>query len=482
MIGYLEEHFKPCLFVVGILLLILASIMLIPWIFGLFHEDPCTLCFGISVLITGFTGLLLLSAYWPDDVTHFSLKTAFFFTATAWLTLTFFAALPFAFASCIPDFTSAVLESVSALTTTGFSTFQEFSKTPPSLLIWRGLLQWLGGIGVTIMALTLFPFLSLGGMQIFATESNSYEKALPKFSQISTLIVNLYTVLSVICVLLLWFAGMNFLEAFCYGMGAISTSGMTMVNGGINHLHNPFIAWILIIFMILSASPLLLLGRFFQGAVHMYTKDSQVRTYMAFLLIAFLLILTSFFLTQHHISFFDIRKLFFHTCSMLTTSGFHYYTKHEWHPFIEILFLTLATIGGCTGSTASGIKIFRFQILYRTLRAHIYKMIMPHGIFLPVYNKKTVTTEAIYAVITLTFLYFIHLALFGGAFVFTGLPITHSFELSINVLSNSGVHFFDLDLTNLATSTKWLMSCGMLLGRLEFMTLLILLVPFFWRR
>lgn len=475
-------HLRSAIFLLGILLVILALFMCLPIGVGICFGAPVE-NFVFACLATLFIGGLLVLAYKPDNAPQLQVKTAFFFTTLAWIVLTLFSALPFLFSHKTFTLTTSVFEAISALTTTGLSSFTNITQAPVTLIVWRALLQWLGGIGIAIMALTLFPFLGVGGMQLFATESaHHYDKILPKVSQIAKFLLSLYTTMTVLCITSLLLCDMPFLKAFCYGISTVSTSGASFIDSNANDLGSTGVMMTMMFFMILSASPLLLLVRVFQGNAALYTQDSQITAYFKTTFFAALFLTISIWLMTAHSLFSSLLNGCFQAVSMLTTSGFQTEELAHLHPFVSLVGLMLCTVGGCTGSTAGGIKIFRFQLIYRTIRSQVYKMILPHGVFTPIFNKKSVNAQAIYAVLALITIYIMSFCVLSLLFIYADMPVLNALELSINTISNCGAHSFDLDIRTLSASTKWLMSAGMLLGRLEFLTVLILFVPAFWRR
>lgn len=470
-------------FVIGILLLILSAFMVIPLGVGLYYHEPHVDGFAKAFMGSFFVGGLLILAYRSNEMSHLQIRTAFFLTSAAWITLGLFGAFPFILSNHASSFSSAVLESISALTTTGLSSITSFQETPTYILVWRGLLQWLGGIGITLMAITLLPFLRIGGMQLFATESSShYEKIFPKISQVTKFLLCLYTAMTAFCILCLWSSGMPPLKAFCYGLSTISTSGMAMVIDGFNYGADPFVPWILIFFMIMSASPLLLLVKFFMGSWHVYVHDSQVNAYFKTMFIASFITIILSVLSAQIFDWTMIKSSIFQTVSMVTTSGFNDGSPQKWSIGVRIFLICLCVIGGCTGSTSGGIKIFRFQIIYRIIQAQIYKMILPHGVFTPIYQKKAVDTYTVYSVLSIIVLFVVLFCLFAIGFTLFGITVPQSFELSASILSNCGTQFTALPIEHFGIELKWMMIAGMLLGRLEFLTILILFVPAFWRR
>lgn len=475
-------HLRPAVFLLGVLLVILALFMCLPVFVGLFMQEPIE-NFALAATITLFIGGLLVLAHQPESTVQLQVKTAFFFTTLAWTTLILFSSLPFLFSELNLPITTGIFEAVSALTTTGLSVFSTPASMPMTLFVWRSLLQWLGGIGIAIMALTLFPLLGIGGMQLFVTESSHhYEKVLPRVSQIATFLLTLYFCMTILCIALLFATGIPLQKAFYYGVSTVSTSGASLMGEQTSGFNSPYVIAIMTTFMLLSASPLLLLVRLFQGKTMLYTKDSQIRTYFKTACFAVLSLTLITWLTTTFSFLTSFKKSCFQAISMLTTSGFQTPQQISLPPLTSFVCLLLCTIGGCTGSTAGGIKIFRFQLIYQTIRSQIYKMILPHGVFTPTFNKNPVQPQAIYAVLTLVVVYIISFCAFSLCLIAFNMSIPQALEITMNTLSNCGANFFNIDMNTLPQSIKLIMSFGMLLGRLEFLTVLILFVPSFWRR
>ncbi|MGL6188373.1 MAG: potassium transporter TrkG, partial [Holosporales bacterium] len=255
-------NYRPILFIVGILLLILAGTMIIPALIDFWGEEPSGQSFVGACFISAFAGGICVLAYRSDDEIEFRVRETFFMTAFAWIAISSFAALPFVLSQVVDSFTDGLFEAISALTTTGFTVLQGLDYAPQSLLMWRSILQWLGGLGIILMALTLLPFLRIGGMQLFYTEfSDRSEKILPKLSQMTRALLAVYFSLTILCCFALWWSGFSFFDALCHSMGTVSTGGMSTSSEGIAHFEYQGLRWILSFFMILSASPLLLFVR-----------------------------------------------------------------------------------------------------------------------------------------------------------------------------------------------------------------------------
>lgn len=473
---------RPILFVVGLLLLVLALALMIPATLDFINGDPDSQNFVGSCFISAFMGGLFILAYRYEEDISLKIREAFLLTTLSWCMVSAFAAFPFFLSQVTSSPTDAIFEAVSALTTTGFTVIKGLDYAPKGLLLWRSLLQWLGGLGIVLMALTLLPKLKIGGMQLFYSEfSDRSEKIMPRVSQIAAALLIVYAVLTFLCFLLLWLGGMSLFEALCHSMTTLATGGMSTSDGAIKTLGTPFIKVVLSIFMIIGASTLILFVRVATGDWKAYFRDSQIRAFLWTLFIAVTLVV----FWRWRIQSLPFEEAFYNglflTTSMMTTTGLE--MTEDWGPFISIIFFILMFVGGCTGSTAGGIKIFRFQILYRVIKSQVHQLLHPHGVFIPVYNKKRVEDQVVYAIFAFFALYFFTWAFLSLGLSAFGLDPWSSFSISAGSISNTGIHLGDsyFDPMSLPTGAKWLVIFGMLLGRLEFITLIVVITLPFWR-
>src|SRR3990167_1327865 len=251
------------LFILGVFLCILAVAMAIPALMDLFYRDPDWVYFGESAAITGFVGILLTLGFWPEGEPVFEVRETFILTVSSWVTIAFFACIPFLLSSAAPSFTDAFFESTSGLTTTGATVFSDLDYAPPGILLWRSLLQWLGGIGIVVMAMTILPALKIGGMQLFRSEfSDRSEKYFPRVSQIASAILSTYFLISLLCAVAYWFAGMTPFQAICMMMTTFSTDGFSISDLSLLYFDSLWIELIAIVFMLMGSITLLLFTRF----------------------------------------------------------------------------------------------------------------------------------------------------------------------------------------------------------------------------
>jgi trk system potassium uptake protein TrkH len=478
--------FQPLLFTCGIFLTALSIAMLPPMVLDWSQSDINWQAFAISSVITAFCGLMLFFANRPGGNVKLSVRDTFLLTAINWLLVSLFAAMPFIFSNSTNNYTDSFFEAISGLTTTGATVLHGLDFTSSGIVLWRSLLQWFGGIGIIMMALTVMPILKIGGMQLFRNEfSDRSEKILPHVSQIASAIFTTYLFFTVLCGLCLWLAGMSPLEAVCHAMSTISTGGFSTASTSIAHFDNLAVEVILIIFMVIGGTTLILFVRFFQGDFQELFKDSQVRVYL--LCILFFSMAVALWRWGEGIKFSAaLREATFNVVSIITTTGYSSADYHLWGSFPTMVFFILMMLGGCTGSTAGGIKVFRYQIMIAVVRTQIAQLRRPHGVFLSTYNKHPIPDGIFTSVFTFFGMFVACLGFLSLGLSFYDLDFLTAFSAAVSALNNVGPGLGDLigpDGTHapLPDGAKWMLMTGMILGRLEYITILILLSPKFWK-
>lgn len=475
------------IFILGIFLSILAMAMAIPALMDLLYNDPDWVYFGESATITGFVGILLVLGFWPESEPIFEVREAFILTVSSWVLISVFASLPFIFSSAAPTITDALFESISGLTTTGATVFNNLDYAPPGILLWRALLQWLGGVGIVVMAMTILPALKIGGMQLFRSEfSDRSEKYFPRVSQIASAILSTYLLLSTMCGTAYWLAGMKPFEAICMMMTTISTAGFSTSDLSLGYFDSSLIEFIAIVFMIMGSITLLLFTRFLHGDFKPLWRDSQVRVYLSLIAIASALMVLWLWGTDRYDFLSSVRYGMFTVVSIASTTGFTTADFDMWGSFPLIFIFLLMFVGGCTGSTAGGIKIFRFQILFKAAKGQIFQLRRPHGVFVPLYNHQKLRETDFMSVLAFFALYVFCYAALALSLSLCGLGVISSLSGSATILGNVGPGLGSQigpagDYGGLPDLVKWILMFGMLLGRLELLTLLILFTPSFWR-
>ena len=376
---------------------------------------------------------------------------------------------------------------MSGLTTTGSTVIVGLDDAPPGILLWRALLQWQGGIGIIVMAIAVLPMLGIGGMALFRTESSDQsEKVLPRAAQMSTVIGLIYLTLSVAAAVAYWLAGMTFFEAMCHAMTTISTAGFSTSDTSIGHFASPAIEWIATVFMVIGGLPFVLYFQLVRGNGELLWRDSQTRAFLVLIVIAVGVMAGWLWLANDTALEIAVRHAAFNTVSVITGTGYASTDYNSWGGFAVTLLLFVMVVGGCTGSTTGGIKMFRFQVISAIVPVQIRRLLLPHGIFVPHYNRKPIPDAAADSVMSFFFLFALIFVAVAVALAGFGLDFMTSVSGALTALANVGPGLGDVigpagNFASLPDGAKWLLSAAMLLGRLELFTVLVLFTPRFWR-
>ncbi len=479
-------NFKPIFYVNGILLLILSAFMLFPALVDLAKGSHDWKVFAGSQIITAFAGFSLIFINNQKKFTM-TLRETFLLTGVSWLLLATFAAIPFYLAGIKLTYTDAFFEAMSGITTTGATVISGLDHLPHGILLWRAMLHWLGGIGFLIIALAILPLLQISGMQIYKTQSFSdVDKAMPSASQMAITILLIYIIFTILCTALLDLAGMSTFDAICHAMSAVATGGFANYDLSIGYFQNPTIDMICLVFMLLGAMPFVLYIRAIKGDFSALFKDSQVRAYLG--IVFTLSIMCTFYLfgTGQQGFLDSLRNGFFTIITLMTTTGFASGDYTQWGPFIIGMAFLATFMGSCSGSTSGGIKIFRLQILWKMLQQQTRKLVSPHGLFQVQYNGKIVEPSVQAAVAGFFFMYIASWLIFSIMLQMTGLDFVTAFTGAITALSNVGPGLGHIigpagNFSEVNETAIWILSAAMLMGRVEYFTLLVLVMPRFWR-
>lgn len=477
---------RPILQIHGWFLIIVSVLALFPAGVDALTANADWRTFVYTAFVTGFLGgALVLSSQGVPVSLNF--RQAFLLTTSSWVLISAFGALPFMLSSLGLSFTDAFFESMSGLTTTGSTVLTGLDSMPPGILLWRSLLQWLGGIGIIAMAIALLPMMRVGGMQLFRSESSDQsEKAFPRAAQVAGTTVIVYLFLSVACAVAYGMQGMTPFEAVNHAMTTISTGGYSTSDKSFGYFASRPLQWTATVFMILGSLPFALYVRMVQGDRRALATNSQVRLFLA--VIAAVVVVMAIWLTRReHIGIVDSLTLSaFHVVSILSTTGYASADYTLWGTMPAGLIFLLSFLGGCTGSTAGGLKMFRFEILYRQVTRQLYRLIYPSSVFPLSYNRRALPEDVMASVSTLVMLFLVSMALLTFLLLLTGLDLTTALSGSITAIANVGPGLGTIigpagTFTTLPDSAKWLLAAGMLLGRLEIFTVLVVFIPSFWR-
>ena len=480
---------RPVFYLLGWILVGLAAAMLAPAAVDLAAGNPDWRAFVLSALATLACGAVLLIGCRTRLQGGLTLRQAFVLTPLSWTVVALFGAVPMAvsgYGAMADGFANAFFESMSGLTTTGSTVLVGLDHAPPGLLLWRALLHWMGGIGIIGVAIAILPALGIGGMQLFRTESSDRsEKVMPRARQIAIAVVGIYVGLSALCALLYWLAGMSMFDAVAHAMATLSTGGFSTSDASLGHWNSAWIDGIATLFMLAGALPFVLYVRLVRRE-HDVLRDQQVRTFLA--LLAVIILGLAAYLTAKHL--YDpgqaLRYAAFNVVSVVTTTGFANTDYQLWGNAAIGLFFALTFVGGCTGSTSGGIKIFRFEVMVAVLRAHFFHLLHPKGVFPRLYAGRSLPGDVVDSVVVFFSLYLVAYSLLTVALMALDLDFVTSISASVTALSNVGPGLGPIigpagNFLPLPDTAKWLLSFGMLLGRLELFTVLVLLMPRFWR-
>ena len=479
------SNYKTVFFTLGILQIILGISMIIPILTQFIYSEIDSSFIGASIISIVFGILFFLSNLNHDK--KLNLQQAFLLTALSWISIAIFGSLPFVFSSLDLSITDSFFESMSGITTTGSTIISNLEIAPKSILLWRAILQWLGGIGIIVMAITLMPIMNVGGMQLFKISSNdSSEKLLPKSKEIALRLIYVYLILTTLCAMAYKFFGMSIFDSITHSMTTIATGGFSNYNSSIGYFDSLSIEISSMIFVILGSLPFIAYIKFLSGNRKIFTSDVQIKSFIKIIIFSIFLLFVYSFFQDKNIYNINLRSIFFNVISILTGTGYVTGEFDGWGNFPLIFFLTLMFIGGCAGSTTCGIKIFRLQILYLFISNQLKKIIYPKGIFLIKYDKNTVDDKFMASIISFIFLYFVIFFLIATFLSLSGLDFVTSVSGAATSISNVGPGLGSIigpsgNFASLPDASKWILSLGMILGRLELFAILVLFLPSFWR-
>ncbi len=480
------SDWKPVFYVLGYMLIALAVAMAVPTLADAAVGNSDWRNFAASAAVTLAIGGLLVTANRATN-TRVGVRQAFVLTTLAWTAMSAFAALPFVFSNIKLDYADAFFEAISGLTTTGSTILVGLDSQPPGILLWRSILQWLGGIGIIAMAVIMLPFLNVGGMQLFRMESSDRsEKILPRPRQIAASLFIAYVGLSVLCAGTYWALGMDFFEAVCHAMTTISTGGYSTSDASMAYFKSPALEWSATLFMLAGGLPFVLYVGALRGRFRDLVGNAQVKGLVGFLALVSLAIACWLVIVRHTPLLDALRLATFNVVSVVTTTGFASADYNSWGGFPVLMMLLLCFVGGCAGSTAGGIKFYRLQVLWDMMSKRVRQLIFSHAVTTPTYDGRPLSVEVRLSISVFFFVYIMTVVAIAVALTALGLDPITSFSGAAATVGNVGPGLGPVigpagTYATLPDAAKWLMSAGMLLGRLEMFTVLVLLSPTFWR-
>ena len=441
--------------------------------------------FAVSAAAMGFFGGACLLATREERSKGISLRTAFLLTGLSWLILPLFAALPFLDLGL--SYADAIFEATSGITTTGSTVITGLDDLPPGILLWRSILQWIGGIGILVMAVVLLPFMRIGGAQLFRTESSeTSDKVEPRWFVLMSNILLVYLFLTLLCGAVYWILGMSAFDAVCHAMATLSTGGYSTHDASFGYFDSGALQWAATLFMLSGSIPFYVYIKAVRTDARALLSDSQVRV------LVFFLIITSVgmaaWLSRHgHIGFGEALTLtFFNITSVVSTTGFASVDYTLWGTGAIGAFLILTFVGGCSGSTSGGIKIYRFQVLNQVIGAHIKRLTSPHRVVPTHFNGRPLPDDAAISVLAFLTMFVATIALCTLALTFMDLDLITAYSASVTAITNVGPGLGPVvgpagNFSSLPDSAKLLLAFAMILGRLEIFTILVIFDRGFWK-
>ncbi len=480
------SNYKTVFFILGILQIILGVSMIFPIIMQFIFEELDSSFISASIITIIFGTLFFLSNLENDR--KLNLQNAFLLTSLSWISVAIFGSLPFIFSDLNLSVTDSFFESMSGITTTGSTIITDLNSAPKAILIWRAILQWLGGIGIIVMAITLMPIMNVGGMQLLkVSSSDASEKILPKTKEITVRIIIIYLVLTFLCAFFYKIFGMKFFDSLTHSMTTIATGGFSNYNDSIGHFNNFKIEITAMIFIILGSIPFIAYIKYLSGTKNIFITDTQIKSFIKIIFFSILILFLYLVIYNKSFSEISLRSISFNVISILTGTGYVTQSFDGWGNFPLMFFLILMFIGGCAGSTTCGIKIFRVQILYLFIKNQLKKIIYPRGIFIIKYDNNNVNEKFMASIISFIYLYIVIFFIIAALLSLSGLDFTTSISGAATSISNVGPGLGELigpngNFSQLPDFSKWVLSVGMILGRLELFAILVLFLPSFWQK
>lgn len=477
---------RPVGYLIGLLVLVLGLAMLVPMALDIYMGNGHWQAFLESAVLTAMAGVLVSLACASSVKDRLTIQQTFLLTTGVWLALPIFGALPFVFGATEARYVDAFFEAMSGLTTTGSTVLTQLQTLPEGLLLWRGLMQWFGGIGIIVVAMVFLPELRVGGMQIFRSEGfDTFGKILPRAGAIAQRISVIYLGLTLACGVSYAALGMGAFDATVHAMTTIATGGFANYDSSFGGFPRG-VEYVSVLFMLLAALPFVRYVQMLSGSAMPMFRDSQVRAFLGTALLISLVLLL--WLTFGRGAGFEtsFRNALFNAVSILTGTGYASADYMQWGSLAVVIFFFVGLIGGCAGSTSCSIKIFRYQLLMASISVQLRQLYAPHGVFEPRYEGRKVAEDVLSSVMAFFVMFFVSLGVFAILLGMTGLDFITSISGAATALGNIGPGLGPEigpsgNFAGLNTSAKWILAAAMLIGRLELMAVFVLFTGRFWR-
>lgn len=475
--------------IIGWLLMVLSGFMAIPLITTFIYEDSTTQPILLSIAITLVSAMILMSL--KPKSKDLGKREAILLTALTWVILSLFGMLPFLLSGTHSSVTDAFFETMSGFTTTGASVLGTLKDVPHSILLWRCLLQWIGGLGIILFTLAVVPMLNnRGGMLMFNEEVSgiTHDKLRPRVSNTAKTLWYIYIFFTIACILLLWFSKMSLFEAICHGLSTMSTGGFSTSDMSISDWNSPYIILILTVFMFIGGVNFnLIYATVYGGKRKMPWKNDAFRWFCYAIVIGYATFAISMCVQGLSDSWEDFTIIpLFQSVSILSSTGLIEPHFESWGAVANVVMIILMAIGGCAGSTSGGVKIERIIILFRFLRNEMYRTMYPSVVKAVSFNKHGLSYVIVMKVLAFIALYFLVTLVSGLLLSAMGVPVSQSFICSLSAISNSGIGLNIAEagegIAIFPDAAKWVLGFTMLTGRLELYTVLLLFTRVFWKK
>lgn len=482
-------NYSLIFYVNGIILILLSLVLFSMGAIGAMPDGSGGMPFMISAVTALFLGVALFLSSYDTDHSRIGIPTGYLLTVSCWISVSFISTMPLFLSDLGLSFTDAFFETASAITTTGSTVISGLDSLPFDLLLWRSLLQWFGGIGIVVMAMAILPFLRVGGMNLFQSESSyNSEKVTPRITQLIRVVAFVYILLTITCAIFMHWAGMSMFDAVNHAMTTLATGGYSTHDASLGHFDSVSIEVVTIFFMICGALPLIMYANimFLTKDKFSLKKHSQIKLF--FILWAGIILAVAMWnLSHNEMAFLSaLRVSAFNVTSILTDTGYATADFAQWGGFAVGIFFFLFFIGGCAGSTSGAIKMFRWQLLIKGLRAQFLKMLSPNRVQAVIYAGEKVDDDVLHGVRDFIFIYLLTFVFFSLVLMAYGLDFLTSTTGVAQAMANAGPGLGEIigpagNFSSLPDMVKWILCLTMFLGRLELYTIYVLLMPSFWK-
>lgn len=476
---------KPLVLIVAFVALAMA----LPALIGLVYNEP-EASSAFAAVMASVLALCSVVFYFSRrwQIQRISVKESFILVVLCWVMISFVGALPFYISGVIPNFSEALFETVSGFSTTGATILTDIEVLPKSMLFWRSLTHWLGGMGIVVLAVAILPLLGVGGLQLLKAEAPgpTVDKISPRISETAKTLWGIYVGMTVVEAMLLNLAGMSYFDAFNHAFATIATGGFSPKNASVGAYNSAFIEWIVIVFMILAGMSFTMHYKIITGRTKRIFKNTELKVYLAIIVIGTIIVAHSLLYHKLYSVHGSIRQAMFQVVSILTTTGFATADYKQWPPFAQYIIFLLMFAGACSGSTSGGVKLIRIVTLMKLAINELKYLVHPKAIMTIFIDGNVVKKDMIYSISAFVFLYAASVLTTALLCAASGVGVLTSFTAALSTVGNIGpgfgrigpvenYHFFK-------DWVKWFLSAAMIIGRLEIFTVMVIFTRAFWKK